>query len=229
MKILIVDDEAPIRQVLEYNLQREGFETISAVNGADALKLFIREDPDLVILDLMLPGMSGAEVCRRIRAQSQTPLIMLTARTEETDRVVGLEIGADDYVTKPFSVRELVARVRAHLRRANAPARNTGERLLCDDLVVDLGQHTLSRAGKPVAVSRREFQLLATFLQRRGLALSRRELLRLAWGDDSFIDERTVDVHVRWLREKIEVEPSSPRYIQTVRGVGYRFRPGEDA
>ena len=226
MKILLVDDEPPILQALKYNLQREGFETAEATTGSMALEAFAEYKPDLVVLDIMLPGLSGVEVCRILRRQSSVPIIMLTARTEEMDRVVGLEIGADDYVTKPFSTRELVARVKAHLRRANefaAPA--GGRRLSCDDMILDVAQHTFTLAGESVALSPREFQLLAVFLSRRGAALSRRELLQLAWGDDSFIDERTVDVHVRWLREKIEKDPAAPYYVQTVRGVGYRFRP----
>ena len=226
MKILLVDDEPAIVQALEYNLRREGFETASALTGPAALELFEKEKPDLVVLDVMLPGLSGTEICRILRRQSLVPIIMLTARAEETDRVVGLELGADDYVTKPFSTRELVARVKAHLRRSTEfslpPA---DKRLACDDMVLDLSQHTFLKSGAEITLSPREFQLLAVFLSRRGVALPRRELLRLAWGDDSFIDERTVDVHVRWLREKIEADPSSPLYIQTVRGVGYRFRP----
>ena len=225
MKILVVDDEPPIVQALEYNLRREGFETLSAPSGQEALDVFEREKPDLVILDVMLPGLSGVEVCRIIRRRSQIPIILLTARAEETDRVVGLEIGADDYVTKPFSIRELIARVKALLRRtSDRPAEENLEPLVCDDMVLDPARRTFSRGGKDLALAPRQFELLSVFLKRRGKALSRRELLRLAWGDSSYIDERTVDVHVRWLREKIEKDPGAPEYIQTVRGFGYRFR-----
>jgi DNA-binding response OmpR family regulator len=225
MKILLVDDEPPIIQALEYNLRREGFETVSANSGGAALDLFAKEKPDLVVLDIMLPGLSGIEVCRALRKRSTVPIILLTARAEEMDRVVGLEVGADDYVVKPFSARELVARVKAHLRRATQLAMPAAaQRLICDSMVIDLSQHVFLREGKEVLLSPKEFQLLVAFMSRRGVELPRRDLLRLAGGDDSFIDERTVDVHVRWLREKIEQDPGSPYYIQTVRGIGYRFR-----
>lgn len=225
MKILLVDDEPPIVQALQFSLIREGFEVVTAGTGQTTLDLFASEKPDLVSLDLMLPGLSGIEVCRILRRNSTVPILMLTARAEEMDRVVGLEIGADDYVTKPFSTRELLARVKAHLRRSTSlTLPETGQRLLCDDMALDMAKHTFTRGGEEIALSPREFQLLSVFLQRRGTAMPRKELLRLAWGNDSYIDERTVDVHVRWLREKIEPDPAAPTYIQTVRGIGYRFR-----
>lgn len=226
MKILIVDDEPPLVQALEYRLRQEGFDTLVARDGISALELFRKDSPDLVVLDLMLPGMSGLEVCKAIRRHSQTPIIMLTARSEEADRVVGLEIGADDYIAKPFSMRELVARIKAQTRRVSLQAPSPPAlRLEAGEMLLDSESHRFWLRGSEVALSPREFQLLAVFLSRPGVAISRRELLRQAWNETAYVDERTVDVHVRWLREKIELNPSAPIHIQTVRGIGYRFEP----
>jgi DNA-binding response OmpR family regulator len=223
-RILIVEDEAAIADSVAYTLKREGFETRVAADGEAGLNLAAEFKPDLVILDLMLPGLGGLEVCRLLRRSSPVPIIMLTAKAEEVDRVVGLEVGADDYVTKPFSMRELVARVRAVLRRQELATQAPGEPRFDDGrLVVDLERPSVQVEGKEIALSPRELALLRVLLAHRGRARTRQQLLDEAWGEDEYVDPRTVDVHVRWLRQKIEPEPERPRYIETVRGVGYRF------
>jgi DNA-binding response OmpR family regulator len=223
-RILIVEDEAAIAGAVAYALKREGFETRVAADGEAGLRLAEQIHPDLVILDLMLPGLGGLEVCRLLRRRSPVPIIMLTAKAEETDRVVGLEVGADDYVTKPFSMRELIARVRAVLRRQELAAQ-ASEQPRFDDghLVVDLEKPRVELAGSEVRLSPRELSLLRVLLAHRGRARTRQQLLDEAWGEDEYVDPRTVDVHVRWLRQKVEPDPEHPRYIETVRGVGYRF------
>jgi DNA-binding response OmpR family regulator len=225
MKILVVDDEAPILESVSYNLRKEGYETVTASDARECLALTRKERPDLIILDVMLPSGSGFDVCRQIRQNSTVPIIMLTARAGETDRVVGLEIGADDYVTKPFSMRELMARVKTVLRRNTSP--DAPPVVEVGGLVIDSGQYTLTVDGIPVAVSRKEFDLLYFLAGHRGQAFSRDTLLDRVWGADAFVVERTVDVHVRWLREKIEKDPSHPRRLLTVRGVGYKFSSEE--
>jgi DNA-binding response OmpR family regulator len=220
-RILIVEDEPTLAQALRYNLEREGYRVTLASQGQEALDAFHLRHPDLVILDLILPDMDGLEVCRALRRHSSVPILILTARGEETDRVVGLELGADDYMVKPFSMRELVARVRALLRRAQSSPPD--EVLVSSDLRLDLRRREAYRGGMPLPLRPKEFDLLAFFMRHRGRALSREEILTHVWGVDAAVDTRTVDVHVRWLREKVEKEPSKPTRIITVRGLGYRF------
>jgi DNA-binding response OmpR family regulator len=223
-RILIVEDERSIADSLAHSLTREGFETRVASDGETGLRLADEFKPSLVILDLMLPGIGGLDVCRMLRRKSTVPIIMLTAKAEEVDRIVGLEVGADDYVTKPFSMRELVARARAALRRQSMLA-HPSEQPGFDDghLAVDLTRPSVEVQGKPVALSPRELSLLRALLAHRGRARTRHQLLEEAWGSDEYIDPRTVDVHIRWLRQKLEPDPERPRYIETVRGIGYRF------
>ncbi len=221
-KVLVVDDEPTLVAALRYNLEREGFQVLEAGDGESALHLARSQSPDLVILDVLLPGLDGFEVCRRLRRESAVPIIMLTAKGEEMDRVVGLELGADDYVPKPFSMRELLARVRALLRRAEgATAQATS--IVSGDLRLDLRRRQVFRNEVPLPLKPKEFDLLAFFMRHRGRAFSREELLEQVWGYDYAGDSRTVDVHVRWLREKIEETPGKPTRIITVRGLGYRF------
>jgi len=223
-RIVIIEDERAIADAVAHTLTREGFETRVASDGEAGLRLVESFKPNLLLLDLMLPGIGGLEVCRRLRRTSNTPVIMLTAKAEEVDRVVGLEIGADDYVTKPFSMRELVARVRAALRRQAMAERPLAPPAFDDGrLTVDLERPSVEIEGNPVALSPRELSLLRVLLAHRGRARTRQQLLSEAWGDDEYIDPRTVDVHVRWLRKKIERDPEHPHYIETVRGIGYRF------
>jgi DNA-binding response OmpR family regulator len=223
-RILIIEDEKPIADAIAYSLKREGYAVSLARDGEGGLSVVRTEKPDLIILDLMLPSMDGLAVCRAVRRESKMPIIMLTAKAEEADKIVGLELGADDYVTKPFSVRELMARVKAVLRRVEDTATPAEEeKLESGNLIVNLAEHVVTLDGNPINVPPKEFDLLATFLRHRGRALSRDVLLERVWGEDSFIDTHTVDVHIRWLREKIEVNPSKPQRIVTVRGVGYKF------
>jgi two-component system, OmpR family, alkaline phosphatase synthesis response regulator PhoP len=230
-QILVVDDEENILEAVRYNLEAEGYETLTATDGLAGLQLARMHHPDLVILDVMLPGMDGLEVCREIRRDRDVPIMMLSARGEELDRVVGLEVGADDYVTKPFSMRELMARVKVHVRRsqANAPAPTTGTDsassppLVSGDLELDSDGHRVRLAGAELELRPREFRLLELFMQRPDRALTRDQILEALWAHDYIGDARTVDVHVRWLREKIEADPAKPSRIVTVRGVGYRF------
>jgi len=221
-KILVVDDEPTLVATLKYNLEREGYQVITASDGESGLFLARANRPDLILLDLMLPVLDGLEVCRILRREMSVPILMLTAKVEEVDKVVGLELGADDYVTKPFSMRELLARVRALLRRAEtAPAE--AELLTTGDLQVDLRRREASRHGRALALKPKEYELLLFFVRNRGRAFTREELLSRIWGYDFAGDTRTVDVHVRWLRQKIEEEPASPTRLITMRGVGYRF------
>jgi len=223
--ILLVDDEDAVQKLLAYPLQRDGYRVVSAVDGQEALERFAQERVDLVVLDLMLPKVDGLEVCRRLRATSQVPIIMLTARDDELDKVVGLELGADDYITKPFSIREFRSRVRALLRRAAvAPTTDGNERLTLDELSIDVGRRSVELAGEPVQLTYVEFEILRTLAARPGHVFTRRVLLEQLWGDASYRDPRTIDVHIRHLREKLEPNPREPKYILTVRGVGYRFR-----
>ena len=226
-RLLIVEDEENLLTALKYSLEREGFSTSTATDGEQALEEARQGNPDAVILDIMLPKLDGLEVCRILRREIDVPILMLTAKGEEIDRVVGLELGADDYITKPFSMRELVARVRAVLRRSGSPsdARSprTKEVLRSGDLELDQTSHTVTLGGIPINLKPREFELLAHFVANRGRAFTRDQILERLWGHDFIGDARTVDVHVRWLRQKIEHEPGSPKRIITVRGVGYRF------
>lgn len=224
MKILVVDDEQPLLDALQYALQREGFEVIIATDSEEALQVFSEQNPNLVILDVMLPARSGFEVCQILRKRSNVPIIMLTAKGTESDRVVGLEIGADDYVTKPFSMRELMARIRSVLRRASSPSAPAGPILKASDLVLDVNQYEARLGDNPLDLSPKEFELLRFLMEHRGQVFSRQTLLDRVWGEDKYIEERTVDVHIHWLREKIEPDPRKPKYLLTVRGVGYKFR-----
>ena len=228
-KILIVDDEKDIVKMLDYNLKKEGFRTLSASDGEDALDMAIRERPALIILDLMLPGMDGLEVCKTLRKESKTthiPIIMLTARTQETDKIVGLELGADDYVTKPFSPRELIARVKAILRRSQEKE-NMPEILKIEDLTIDFAKIEVRIKGKPAELTAKEFELLRTLVKARPRVLSRDYLLDTIWGFDHAIEiqTRTVDVHIRTLRKKLK---SAARHIVTVKNYGYRFQEDQD-
>ena len=223
--ILLVDDEDAVQKLLTYPLEREGFRVMQARDGEEALQRFGSERVDLVVLDLMLPKLDGLEVCRRLRAQSTVPIIMLTARDDELDKVVGLELGADDYITKPFSIREFRSRVRALLRRAALGTQSDGRDVIeVDGVVVDLARRTVDVRGKPVELTYVEFELLRTLAARPGRVMSRQALLEALWGDYAYREPRTIDVHVRHLREKLEADPHEPALIQTVRGVGYRFR-----
>jgi DNA-binding response OmpR family regulator len=222
-KILVVDDEPTLVATLKYNLEREGYEVVTAADGESGLSAARDTRPDVVVLDLMLPGLDGLEVCRILRREMTAPILMLTAKTEEVDKVVGLELGADDYVTKPFGMRELLARIRALVRRAEMPPAARPEIVTGGDLRVDLRGRQASRGGQPLTLKPREFDLLAFFLRNHGRAFTREQLLNEIWGFDFAGDTRTVDVHIRWLREKIEDEPAKPTRLITVRGVGYRF------
>ena len=225
--VLVVEDEENLLEALRYNLDREGYQVHTALDGDIGLDCVRRETPDLVILDVMLPKLDGFELCRIIRGESDVPVLMLTARGEEMDRVVGLELGADDYVLKPFSMRELLARVRALLRRSRATASRgprDNERLVtAGPLVVDLTGHTVLLAGEPIALKPREFELLVLLVTNEGRAFTRDQILDRLWGQDYIGDIRTVDVHIRGLRKKIESDPNLPTRISTIRGIGYRF------
>ena len=226
-KVLVVEDEANLLVALEYNLNSAGYDVLTAEDGENGLALARSEKPDLVILDVMLPKLDGFEICRILRRESDVRILMLTARGEEIDRVVGLELGADDYVTKPFSNRELMARVRNMLRRSDsdeAPgATSDDEMLVSGDLIINLAGHTVTLDAKPLDVKPREYSLLALLVANKGRAFTRDQILERLWGHDYIGDTRTVDVHIRWLREKIEPDPASPKRITTIRGVGYRF------
>ena len=223
--ILLVDDEDSVQKLLAYPLERDGFRVLQARDGQEALDRFAMENVDLVVLDLMLPKVDGLEVCKRLRATSEVPIIMLTARDDELDKVVGLELGADDYITKPFSIREFRSRVRALLRRASAARSSEQQSVIsAHELVIDLGRRTVEVRGQPVQLTYVEFELLRTLAGHPGRVYSRRMLLEALWGAADYREPRTIDVHVRHLREKLEADPADPEYIQTVRGVGYRFR-----
>ncbi len=237
-KILAVEDDNTLLEMLKYNLERQGYDVITAENGRQALELARQHNPNLVLLDVMLPGMDGFEVCRILRKETIVPILMLTARTEEIDKVVGLEMGADDYLTKPFSMRELLARVKALLRRvelvreevtANIDATttdeaiSTGDTLTFGNLVIDQNRREVRLNGEAIRLKPKEFELLTFLARHQGIALSRDLILERVWGWSYDGNSRTVDVHVRWLREKIEPDPQNPRRIVTVRGIGYRF------
>jgi DNA-binding response OmpR family regulator len=226
--ILLVDDEDAVQKLLTYPLEREGYRVIAARDGEEALARFAAENPDLVVLDIMLPRVDGLEVCKRLRAKSTVPIIMLTARDDELDKVVGLELGADDYITKPFSIREFRSRVRALLRRAKLPpyqGEDGDEEVIASDgLRIDVGRRTVELSGSPIQLTYVEFEVLRTMAAQPGRVFSRKMLLEELWGGSDYREPRTIDVHVRHLREKLERDPREPEFIQTVRGVGYRFR-----
>ncbi|MEA4906576.1 MAG: response regulator transcription factor [Chloroflexi bacterium] len=231
-KILVVEDEIALQETLAYNLRKQGYEVETAGDGQAALELARQYKPNLILLDIMLPGMDGFEVCRVLRKEMTTPVLMLTARDDEIDRVVGLEVGADDYLTKPFSMRELLARVKALLRRVRlireeidnaAPTSASNQALVFENLVLDPNRREIRLDNKAIPLKPKEYELLLFLAQHQGQVLSREFILERVWGWDFIGDSRTVDVHVRWLREKIESDPASPKRIVTVRGAGYRF------
>ncbi|MDY6834068.1 MAG: response regulator transcription factor [Chloroflexota bacterium] len=229
-RILVVEDDQTLLDVLKYNLNKEGYTISVAIDGVQGLEIALAEKPDLIVLDLMLPKMDGLEVCRVLRRETTVPILMLTAKSEEIDKVVGLEIGADDYITKPFSMRELLARIRAMLRRAEMlrketalPDQDPSTIIKAGDIEIDLVRYRVSKAGSSVDVTPKEFELLACLMKYTGRVCSRDHLLQEIWGYDFEGDTRTVDVHIRWLRQKIEVDPANPRHLITVRGFGYKF------
>jgi two-component system response regulator RegX3 len=225
-RILVVEDEEALADTVRYNLEREGYAVTLASDGRRAIDRFHAEAPALIILDLMLPEVSGLDVCRMIRAESDVPIIMVTAKDSEADKVAGLELGADDYVTKPFSIRELISRVRANLRRSlhqAVPAEPAEDVLVGGAVRMDVTRHEVSVSGEPVAFPPKEFELLETLLRRKGRLLTRDFLIEEVWGPDYFGDTKTLDVHVKRLRRKIERDPHSPDNLLTVRGLGYKF------
>jgi len=224
-KVLIVEDDRNLLDVLKYNLTKEGYNVVVATDGIQALEVARGNKPDLILLDIMLPKMSGFDVCRILRKETTTPILMLTAKDEEVDKIVGLEIGADDYMTKPFSMRELLARIRAMLRRTEMVKPKPVEEaiLRISDLEVDSARHQATLSGTKLELTPKEFDLLVFLARNRGLVFSREQLLERVWGYDYAGDTRTVDVHIRWLREKIEVNPAKPKRLVTIRGVGYKL------
>jgi DNA-binding response OmpR family regulator len=225
VRILLVDDEQSIQTLLSYPLRRDGYEVVSALDGQEALQRFTEARFDLVILDLMLPKLDGVEVCRRMRSRSQVPIIMLTAKGDEIDKVVGLEMGADDYITKPFSMREFRSRVKAALRRSRMVGGAADDQpITSGDLSIDFDRRSVTIRDEDVRLTYVEFEILAALARSPGRVLSRETLLEHVWGDSDYRDPRTVDVHIRHLREKLESDPKDPEYLFTVRGVGYRFR-----
>lgn len=223
VRILVVEDEESLADTVRYNLEREGYAVAVAADGRKALERFRAEGPSLVILDLMLPEMSGLDVCRQIRQISNVPIIMVTAKDSEADKVSGLELGADDYVTKPFSVRELVSRVRAHLRRAGMHAAQPEDVLNGGPVSLDVARHEVLVRGQSVGFPPKEFELLEAFLRRPGRLLTRDFLIEEVWGAGYFGDTKTLDVHVKRLRKKVEQDPHQPKHLLTVRGLGYKF------
>jgi len=225
-RILLVDDEQSIQTLLSYPLRKDGYHVTSALDGSEALRRFEEGRFDLVILDLMLPQIGGVEVCRELRSRSQVPIIMLTAKGSETDKVAGLEVGADDYITKPFSMREFRSRVKAALRRSRmgGDLKDVGGALECGDLTIDFDRRMVTLEDEEVRVTYVEFEILGALARSPGRVLTRETLLEHVWGDSDYRDPRTVDVHIRHLREKLERDAKEPEYLFTVRGVGYRFR-----
>lgn len=224
-KILIVDDEEHICELIKFNLENSGYQCICALNGIDALNIVKEEKPDLVLLDLMLPGMDGYDVCKEIRKDNNTAttsIIMITAKGEELDKVLGLELGADDYITKPFSVREMVARVKAVLRRRTTINIESKSYIL-GNIVIDFEKHSLTKEGKKIELTLKEFELLEVLIKNKGKVMTRDFLLDRIWGYEYIGETRTVDVHIRHLRKKIEDDDKNPKYIETIRGIGYRF------
>jgi two-component system OmpR family response regulator len=225
-KILVVEDDLNLLETIRYNLRKEDYHVVFATDGEQALEVARKERPALIILDIMLPKISGFEVCRILRKEMTVPILMLTAKVDETDKIVGLEIGADDYMTKPFSMRELLARIRALLRRTKLvkePLPVETHLLKIDNLEIDIAKHRASLSGKTLELSPKEFDLLAFLTKNQGLVFSREQLLEKVWGYDFAGDTRTVDVHIRWLRQKIEEDAARPRHIITIRGTGYKL------
>jgi DNA-binding response OmpR family regulator len=228
-KILVVEDELTLQETLAYNLKNQGYIIETAGDGPSAIEKARENKPDLILLDIMLPGMDGFEVCRSIRREMTVPILMLTARDDEIDRVVGLEVGADDYLTKPFSMRELIARIKALLRRVrimqemNPNTLNNPKQIRSENLIIDENRREVLLNDKPLELKPKEYELLVFLARNKGSVLSREVILEKVWGWDYFGDSRTVDVHVRWLREKIEEEPAEPKRIITIRSAGYRF------
>jgi two-component system response regulator RegX3 len=224
IKVLVIEDEESFREALDFILTKEGFTVALAATGPDGVAAFEKENPDIVLLDLMLPGMSGTEVCKTIRAKSQVPIIMLTAKDAEVDKVVGLEVGADDYVTKPFSTPELIARIRAVLRRGNTEQIQSDEDVIeHGSIKLDISRHNVQVNGTAVAMPLKEFELLAYLMENAGRVLTRGQLMDRIWGSDYVGDGKTLDVHVKRLRSKVEVDPANPKLLHTVRGLGYKF------
>jgi DNA-binding response OmpR family regulator len=225
-RILLVDDEQSVQKLLAYPLRKEGYEVVPAMDGEEALERCRGQSFDLIVLDVMLPKLDGFDVCRQIRAQSSVPIIMLTAKAEEFDKVLGLELGADDYITKPFSMREFRSRVKAVLRRSDLlrEEQREEEPLETDDLTIDFAKRTVEIRGEPVRLTYVEFEILSILARNPGRVFSRTMILDRLWGDSSYRDPRTIDVHIRHLREKIEKDPKEPEFLFTVRGVGYHFR-----
>jgi DNA-binding response OmpR family regulator len=225
-KVLVVEDDENLLLTLKYNLKKESYDVVTAVDGEQALEVARQEKPDLILLDIMLPKLSGFEVCRILRKEMNSPILMLTAKSDETDKVVGLELGADDYVTKPFSMRELLARVRAMLRRTEMITTHEiteSKTLKVGDLEMDVARHQATLGGSPLELTPKEYDLLAFLAANKELVFDREQLLEKVWGYDYAGDTRTVDVHIRWLRQKIEVDPSHPKRLVTVRGTGYKL------
>jgi DNA-binding response OmpR family regulator len=228
-RILLIDDEQPIQTLLSFPLQRDGYEVVQASDGREALARFSEQTFDLVVLDVMMPRMDGLEVCRRLRARSSVPIIMLTAKSEEIDKVLGLELGADDYITKPFSMREFRSRVKAALRRSGMARVDADDEhpMEVRGLRIDPAKRTVTRDGETVATTFVEFEILSALARSPGRVFTRDMLLSRVWGDSAYRDPRTIDVHIRHLREKLETDPKEPEFLFTVRGVGYRFRDEE--
>ena len=225
-KVLVVEDDPNLMETLKYNLRKEGYDVVTASDGEQAIEVARREKPGLLILDIMLPKINGFEVCRILRKEMTMPILMLTAKADETDKIVGLEIGADDYMTKPFSMRELLARVRAMLRRTKMVEASSASKpasIKIRKLEIDVARHRASLAGTILELSPKEFDLLAFLAKNKGMVFSREQLLEKVWGYDYAGDSRTVDVHIRWLRQKIETDPTHPMYFVTVRGTGYKL------
>lgn len=221
--ILIVEDEKTIADILAFNLKKEGFEVLCAYDGATGYSYAIEKNPDLILLDIMMPVMDGFTFCKKLRKTSEVPIIMLTARSEEVDKVLGLEIGADDYVTKPFSIRELMARVKANLRKKTQEDTNVEEHIEINEIIIDLKKYTVIKRGEAVGLTNKEFELITFLARQKGQVFTREALLEKVWGYEYFGDARTIDVTIRRLRTKLEDIPESPRYVLTKRGVGYYF------
>ncbi|HEY94240.1 MAG TPA: response regulator transcription factor [Dehalococcoidia bacterium] len=225
-KIMIVEDDRNLLDTLVYNIEKEGYAAITSINGEEAVESARKEKPDLIILDIMLPALNGLEVCRILRKEMSVPILMLTARNEEVDKIIGLEVGADDYMTKPFSMRELIARIRAMLRRAGMTATepdSIDKIIIIGTLTIDTERHKVTVSSKELELSPREYDLLVFLAANKGLVFTRDQLLEKVWGYDFVGDTRTVDVHIRWLRQKIEFNPSKPEKLITVRGAGYKL------
>lgn len=225
-RVLIVEDDRNLLETIKYNLLKEGYDALVAVDGAEALDVARQQKPELIILDIMLPKINGFEVCRILRKEMSVPIIMLTARADETDRIIGLDTGADDYMTKPFSIRELLARIRALLRRAKMVEARVPEEqaiLTLNDITIDLNRHLVTLKERQLELTAKEYDLLVFLVKNKSYVFSREQLLEKVWGYEFAGDTRTVDVHIRWLRQKIETDPANPKYLLTVRGTGYKI------